>query len=126
MIVQISLRKWFKHNIDDIFNASLKNSRPKTFNLNLFNFLIFPEQVFKPLVDRVEIFKTKKLPVEFLSDNKLVFQEYSHLRTITVSIWMNIMKILIEIVLTTCEDNPDDNMVTTMVMPIIFDNCDDT
>merc|ERR1719397_893287 len=25
----------------------------------------------------------KKLPVEFLSDNKLVFQEYSHLRTIT-------------------------------------------
>lgn len=42
-------------------------------------------QVFKPLVDKVEIFKTKKLPVEFLSDNKLVFQEYSHLRTITVS-----------------------------------------
>ena len=36
-------------------------------------------------MDKVEIFKTKKLPVEFLSDNKLVFQEYSHLRTITVS-----------------------------------------
>ena len=65
--------------------------------------------MFKPLVDRVEIFKTKKLPVEFLSDNKLVFQEYSHLRTITVSIWTNFMRILIEIVLTTCEDNPDDN-----------------
>jgi hypothetical protein len=32
------------------------------------------------------MFKTKKLPVEFLSDNKLVFQEYSHLRTIKVSI----------------------------------------
>lgn len=43
--------------------------------------------MFKPLVDRVEIFKTKKLPVEFLSDNKLVFQEYSHLRTITVSVF---------------------------------------
>ena len=52
-------------------------------------------QVFKPLVDRVEIFKTKKLPVEFLSDNKLVFQEYSHLRTITVSIWMKMLISLI-------------------------------
>ena len=47
-------------------------------------------QVFKPLVDKVDIFKTKKLPVEFLSDNKLVFQEYTHLKTITVSLfWTN-------------------------------------
>ena len=38
------------------------------------------------MVDKVEMFKSKKLPVEFLSDNKLVFQEYSHLRTIKVSI----------------------------------------
>jgi len=44
---------------------------------------LYPALVFKPLVDRVDIFKTKKLPVEFLSDNKLVFQEYTHLRTIT-------------------------------------------
>ena len=44
-------------------------------------------QVFKPLVDKVDIFKTKKLPVEFLSDNKLVFQEYTHLKTITVSLF---------------------------------------
>jgi sensor domain CHASE-containing protein len=41
--------------------------------------------VYSPLVDKVDMFKTKKLPVEFLSDNKLVFQEYSHLRTIKVS-----------------------------------------
>ena len=42
-------------------------------------------QVFKPLVDKPDLFKAKKLPVEFLSDNKLVFQEYSHLKTVTVS-----------------------------------------
>ena len=30
------------------------------------------------------MFKTKRLPVEFLTDNKLVFQEYSHLKTIKV------------------------------------------
>eukprot|EP00092_Neocalanus_flemingeri_P031974 GFUD01034744.1.p2 GENE.GFUD01034744.1~~GFUD01034744.1.p2 ORF type:complete len:342 (+),score=84.10 GFUD01034744.1:1122-2147(+) len=44
---------------------------------------LYPALVFKPLVDKVDIFKTKKLPVEFLSDNKLVFQEYTHLKTIT-------------------------------------------
>ena len=42
--------------------------------------------MYSPVVDKVEMFKSKKLPVEFLSDNKLVFQEYSHLRTIKVSI----------------------------------------
>jgi len=43
---------------------------------------LYPALVYSPLVDKVDMFKTKKLPVEFLSDNKLVFQEYSHLRTI--------------------------------------------
>ena len=46
---------------------------------------LYPALVFKPLVDKIDLFKTKKLPVEFLSDNKLVFQEYSHLATVTVS-----------------------------------------
>ena len=48
-------------------------------------------QVFKPLVDKPDLFKAKKLPVEFLSDNKLVFQEYSHLKTVTVSTKVHVM-----------------------------------
>ena len=46
---------------------------------------LYPALTFTPLVDKVDLFKTKKLPVEFLSDNKLLFQEYSQLKTITVS-----------------------------------------
>ena len=46
---------------------------------------LYPALVFKPLIDKIDLFKTKKLPVEFLSDNKLVFQEYSGLKTVTVS-----------------------------------------
>ena len=46
---------------------------------------LYPALVFKALVDKIDLFKTKKLPVEFLSDNKLVFQDYSGLTTVTVS-----------------------------------------
>ena len=49
-------------------------------------------QVFKALVDKPDLFKTKKLPVEFLSDHKLVFQEYSHLKTVSVSIYQPIQQ----------------------------------
>ena len=41
--------------------------------------------MFKPLVDNVTMYSTKKLPLEFLSDHKLVFQEYSQLKIIKVS-----------------------------------------
>ena len=47
---------------------------------------LYPALVFKPLLDKIDLFKTKKLPVEFLSDNKLVFQDYSQLATVTVSL----------------------------------------
>ncbi len=48
-------------------------------------------QTFKPLVDNVGLFNMKgpkgaKLPVEFLADLKLDFQDCTKLRTIRVSI----------------------------------------
>ena len=55
------------------------------FNLT---YLIIFFQTFKPLVDTPGLYKTpkgSKLPVEFLSDLKLDFQDCNKLKVITVS-----------------------------------------